>query len=205
MSYLYYIMSCASNCGKNGTIKCGLCKRVYCTKLCSISNSDEHEKDCMIDEELFRLDTFSIKHACSNLKCMNPARLRCGDCLACYYCSKECQSIDFSEHKKICSEEKEKSTEPQFRAFFKKYPRHARTLREAGLKSDDMFRCVVIFFDEKDQRMTHFMMMAFHSFIGSSVKELLPEKEKYEKILKAGRMLAAIRFKNSYSLGIVLP
>jgi len=39
---------------------------------------------------------------CSAHGCSNPSSLQCGKCYSSYYCSKICQRVDWTAHKKLC-------------------------------------------------------------------------------------------------------
>jgi hypothetical protein len=46
----------------------------------------------------------SPDHFCS--KCAHPAKTRCGRCRCIYYCTRECQATDWTDHKSVCNKTK---------------------------------------------------------------------------------------------------
>lgn len=82
------------------TRKITLCCSIDCAHKVSLERAKKMDK-----EDVARGSTDAVLRMCGNMKCkvVNEKMLKCGKCKLFYYCSKECQKMDWKEfHKDDC-------------------------------------------------------------------------------------------------------
>ena len=63
-------------------------------------NGNENSQNSF--EEKFTNIVPSAPPSCNKPNCLKQATNRCGRCQLIWYCSRECQGIDWKKHKKVC-------------------------------------------------------------------------------------------------------
>ncbi|CAI9736889.1 Hypothetical predicted protein [Octopus vulgaris] len=85
--------------------KCSSCNKVeYCSTLCRIIDWEHHKTSCVLpesrDDESF--GTGSDKGQCARCKKSDAVLKKCSGCNIVEYCSRACQSVDWTDHKTSC-------------------------------------------------------------------------------------------------------
>ncbi len=91
-------------CGKKKNLKlCSRCKEFYyCSIKCQREDYKDHKEWCLYMSS--RNEFKKYKNGCN--RCGNVENLKlCGGCKMISYCSRECQRLEYKEHKIICVEE----------------------------------------------------------------------------------------------------
>jgi len=94
-------------CQKFGNLRCSQCKSAYyCSNKCQKNDWKKHKKICkssLIAEE-------KSSSCCEKQGCYLSGLMRCGRCKSVSYCSKECQTKHWKEHKIDCKPKNEVSS-----------------------------------------------------------------------------------------------
>ena len=138
---------CFSGCGEIGTLRCARClDAFYCGKVCQADAWPNHKGTCKeaakaraaVEEmeakqklEATAATTSSSSVTLCAKGCGEVATLRCPRCLGAWYCSKECFTIAWPDHKGQCKDAVEMIAGRSIDEFDKDFERYKRQA-EAG-------------------------------------------------------------------------
>jgi hypothetical protein len=81
--------------------KCEFCVVRYCSRKCTKLDKKIHEETCTSN------DSLTIENCTNNtcVQCSSTTKKTklCGTCFGAQYCSKECQKLNWAQHKKVCN------------------------------------------------------------------------------------------------------
>ncbi|XP_036367133.1 uncharacterized protein LOC115222007 isoform X2 [Octopus sinensis] len=96
-----------ARCKKSGVVlkKCTGCNNVqYCSKICQTTDWKQHKPSCKTSET--KVDKSSngksVKSQCARCKKSDAVLKKCSGCNIVEYCSRACQSVDWTDHKTSC-------------------------------------------------------------------------------------------------------